>query len=298
VVWDEAEAVQREMGKMVLRCSSKMANEVVLGELGWWTLKGRRDLLRLKFWGKVVGGMSAHRLLKQIYSHSRTRYDQGERSGWCKYTHALLTQLGMEKVWLSGELSDEEAKKWGREVQEKIGAREENEWKERMNTKPKLRTYRTLKQKLTFEEQYLSHPDRQAREVMTRLRGGTNELRIETGRYPNTNRDRRLEAHERRCLLCLSGEVEDEKHFLLECAVYEDLRKKMFVVVKQVLLTEHETIEDVMSSEAGRQRIMAGLVGEREGDGAPALCNSALGYCKLAMTRRNGIVSRYLDQRT
>ena len=26
VVWDEAEAVQREMGKMILRCSSKMAN--------------------------------------------------------------------------------------------------------------------------------------------------------------------------------------------------------------------------------------------------------------------------------
>ena len=44
VKWEEAEAVQREMGKMILRCSSKMANEVVLGELGWWPLKARRDL--------------------------------------------------------------------------------------------------------------------------------------------------------------------------------------------------------------------------------------------------------------
>ena len=34
VKWEEAEAVQREMGKMILRCSSKMANEVVLGEDG------------------------------------------------------------------------------------------------------------------------------------------------------------------------------------------------------------------------------------------------------------------------
>ena len=41
--WEQAERVQREMGKMILRCSPKMANEVVLGELGWWTLKGRRD---------------------------------------------------------------------------------------------------------------------------------------------------------------------------------------------------------------------------------------------------------------
>ena len=39
---------------------------------------------------------------------------------------------------------------------------------------------------------------------MTRLRGGTNELRIVTGRYPITNRDRRLEVEERRCLICMS----------------------------------------------------------------------------------------------
>jgi len=50
VKWEEAEQLQREMGKMILRCSSKMTNEVVLGELGWWTLKGRRDFLRLSYW--------------------------------------------------------------------------------------------------------------------------------------------------------------------------------------------------------------------------------------------------------
>ena len=42
--------VPLQMAKMILRCSSKMANEVVLGELGWWTLKGRRDFLILNYW--------------------------------------------------------------------------------------------------------------------------------------------------------------------------------------------------------------------------------------------------------
>ena len=60
---------------------------------------------------------------------------------------------------------------------------------------------------------------------MTRLRGGTNELRIETGRYPITNRDRRLEVEERRCLICMSGEIEDESHFVVDCAFYDDLRE-------------------------------------------------------------------------
>ena len=42
-------------------------------------------------------------------------------------------------------------------------------------------TYRQLKSELRFER-YLATKDREAREAMTRLRGGTNELRIETGR--------------------------------------------------------------------------------------------------------------------
>ena len=34
----------------------------------------------------------------------------------------------------------------------------------------------------------------------------------------------------------MSGEIEDEKHFVLNCTVYEDLRKNMFDVVKRVML--------------------------------------------------------------
>ena len=68
--------------------------------------------------------------------------------------------------------------------------------KKKKKKKTKLRTYRTIKQTLTCE-QYLNSKDRQARQTMTRLRGGTNELRIETGRHPITNRDRRLEVEEK-----------------------------------------------------------------------------------------------------
>ena len=296
--WEEAEAVQREMGKMILRCSSKMANEVVLGELGWWTLKGR-DMLRLRFWGKV-GRMSSRRLVKQVYTHSRARFQAGESSKWCKYTYTLLKQLGMEDTWEKEHLTEEEVKEFEREIRDKIHSKEEIEWKERMLTKPKLRTYRTLKHTLEFEQEYLSYHDRQAREVMTRIRGGTHELRIETGRYPNTNKDTRLELHERRCLLCMSGEIEDEHHFLLECIVYDDLRRKMFDVVKTDLLKKEEKIEELLSHADGRQRILEGLLGEAkvEGEAALNLRYAALRFCKRAMTRRNGIVLRYLDQRT
>jgi hypothetical protein len=84
-------------------------------------------------------------------------------------------------------------------------------------------------------------------QTMTRLRGGTNELRIETGRYPITNRDRRLEVEERRCLICMSGEIEDESHFVVDCAFYDDLREKF----KNVLMKEGIEFGEERKTEAG-----------------------------------------------
>ena len=72
--------------------------------------------------------------------------------------------------------------------QDKDQRKGRNAMKERMQQKPKLRTYIQLKTELRFEA-YLKTRDKETREVMTRLRGGTNELRIETGRYPITETD-------------------------------------------------------------------------------------------------------------
>ena len=140
--------------------------------------------------------------------------------------HALLQSIGLEHVWSQDGLSEEESKLWHATLQAKIQHREEEAWRKAMQGKPKLRTYRLLKDRLCFED-YLTHPDVRARETMTRLRGGTNELRIEKGRHRATNRDHILHESERVCLICASGEVEDERHFLIDCAEYEDLRETM-----------------------------------------------------------------------
>ena len=177
-----------------------------------------------------------------------------------------------------------------------------------MQHKPKLRTYRQLKTKLQFEHTYLTMRDREAREVMTRLRGGTNELRIETGRYAITNRDRPLDAHERRCLICLSGEIEDETHFVLDCSVYEDLREKMFWCVETYTLKTTKTPSYTTTTnrysqgkgrkEEGRKKLMAGLIGESSLSTNERLRKAVLLFCTRAMKRRNNFVRTALDQMT
>ena len=203
----------------------------------------------------------------------------------------------MEEIWKANTLTESEAKQWRSRIKERIREREETQWKESMQTKPKLRTHRQLKTKLQFERTYLTTRDREAREVMTRLRGGTNELRIETGRYAITNRDRPLELNERRCLICLNGEIEDETHFVMNCNVYDDLRAKMLDAVSSALSKEGVEVEEAMKSEGGRKKIMTALMGELFSSNSE-LRAAALHFCKRAMRRRNEIVRTILDQRT
>ncbi len=59
------------------------------------------------------------------------------------------------------------------------------------------------------------------RKSITRLRISAHGLNIERGRYQGTPRSSRT------CLRCNSGEVDDEKHFLLSCKHLEDKRNKM-----------------------------------------------------------------------
>merc|ERR1712228_1027268 len=89
----------------------------------------------------------------------------------------------------------------------------------KMKHKPKLRTYRKVKDKLEVEG-YLRNKDAEGRRMLARIRSGTNKLRIETGRHLG------LDEGDRKCWFGC-GKTEDEKHFLLECKRYDDFRNQL-----------------------------------------------------------------------
>ena len=66
------EKLQLEMGKRILRCGSRMSEEVVRGELGWERQKARSDEMRLRYWAKIIR-MEDDRIVKTIYRASRDR---------------------------------------------------------------------------------------------------------------------------------------------------------------------------------------------------------------------------------
>ena len=46
--------------------NERTSNEAALGELGWWPLKARRDMIRLRYWQTILS-MKEKRLPRLIY---------------------------------------------------------------------------------------------------------------------------------------------------------------------------------------------------------------------------------------
>lgn len=231
--WEEAELVAREMGRRILRCSSKTTTAAVLGELGWWELSTRRDLLQLKYWLSILL-MEETRLVKQVYNHSKAEFLRNGQGNWVKIIYQLVCKYDLEPIWDSEEdfrvgqenKTDKEIRQvWGQIIANSIHQKAEEKWRKLVQVeKDKLRTYRTFKTKLELEPYLLSEQNKLGRYLLTSLRSGTNKLRIETGRWKKPKEDK----EDRVCMTCMDGAVEDEKHFLLHCVAYEALREKLF----------------------------------------------------------------------
>ena len=142
--WEEAERLQREMAKRILGLKESTNNEVVLGELGWWKLKSRRDMLRLRYWRRLIK-MQQDKLPKRVYEWE-LRSRKGKRS-WTMYTKKLLLELGLEDYWKEQKVK-ETREEWGDLISKKIQEREQREWLRTIQKRPKLRTYRLVKKKL------------------------------------------------------------------------------------------------------------------------------------------------------
>ena len=89
-----------------------------------------------------------------------------------------------------------------------------------------LRFYSLFKSELCVENYVKFNLTSSQRSLTAQLRAGVLPILIETGRFS------RIEASQRICILCKSGEVESELHFLLDCKCYDILRSAWLNNVK------------------------------------------------------------------
>ena len=202
--------------------------------------------------------MDNDRIVKRIYRESKNRLEREEAESkhnedttrtktWCRYTKQLMYKLKLDREWHTEQIPEED--EWNSVVREKIHEREQYKWRVNCLLKPKLRTYSKLKSKLRVEP-YLDVYHRSGIPELAKLRGGTNRLRIEQGRYVKEA------VEDRKCMFCVSGEVEDETHFMISCAAYSDLRRKLWTEFEEVTGTAEASFET-------NEQKMNALIGER-----------------------------------
>ena len=175
-------------------------------------------LATLSWWGRLLT-MDHSRMCYRVYKFRREHIREN-RISWCGVVKSQLQELKLEQYWMSEDIG--ELSSWRALIKSRIGAHESRAWRERLLEKPKLRLYRRVKSDLAFEQYLLDIPELKFRRIFAMMRGGTNQLRIETGRYVEE------EVHERTCFVCGSDAVEDEGHVLIDCISYEVLRRRMF----------------------------------------------------------------------
>ena len=260
--WEEAEVLLRLAGRMCLGVGREVPNEVVMGELGLWTVRARREYLMLTYWGKVSrqGGGT---VVGAVYREGRRRLEAGiaGRGEWCVRVKGLLGSLGMEERWVKEDVRDEGS--WRREVWKLVREKEGLRWREGIARKPSLGLYFSVKKELK-EEWFLGLSQVWVRRWV-RLRASASCLEVSAGRRRRVMRDRRV---------CGCGEgVEDEYHFLDMCArwreerrgVWEELMKWDEVAVRRVMaMDRYERVEWLLGGGYGaktREMVLKKVVG-------------------------------------
>ena len=78
--WEEAEKLQVTAGRLALGVGRSVPEEVVRGDLGWVTVRGRREYLKLVYWGKVVRE-KGEGMVGNVYREGRRRVEQENGAG-------------------------------------------------------------------------------------------------------------------------------------------------------------------------------------------------------------------------
>jgi len=281
--WPAAESLQSRVAKRILQCPFRASNTAARGELGWITLEGRWQALRVGFLSKLLR-MSGDRPARQVYNesisvfHSMAATHEGvvavpaeegwpiQRAGraappaaqlWCAQLQRDLYALGLAEFWDAPERIAEDSN-WALRVRKAVQTREAMCWWRAVGTrKPLLRVYSSL---FDFRTDGYAPPRLQLQSYLSLPHGGWND-RTRIGRmyftclrascsplaYGLTDHD-----PDNLCLLCgAAGQSPDEAHLLLDCDALTDERRLLLARING-MINGAETLRSTAAAAVAR----------------------------------------------
>ena len=243
----ECEGVQNKAIRYFLGVHKFTPLAAINGEMGWLPSKYRHYICMLRLWNRLLK-MDSNRITKQVFLWDYEKC----KLNWSSEIKEIFSKINMQNHYNSKIPVDIKI------AEKHFMVQTENDWKIDLESKPKLRLYRTFKHKYESESYLNKYMSKSKRSLLVQFRTGVLPLRIETGRFQLvkdvlSNKFRKLNVEERTCLLCKSNDVEDEIHFLCHCVVYENLRTNLFQSVTQKYpqfqdLSDHEKFTEIVNS--------------------------------------------------
>ena len=207
----QCERIQQRACRYFLGVHPKTPILALTGDMGWVPVHIKRHRNMLRYWNRLVQ-MDDHRLTKKVFLYDVFKCD----NNWSSEIKCILESVDLHEVFTDLQVCNVN------EVYEQCILNYNERWQLGVTLKPKLRTYITFKDKFDTEEYTKFCVSRRKRSLLAQFRMGVLPLAIETGRFKSVPLEERL------CLLCNTGVIEDEIHFLCICNFYHRIRKVMY----------------------------------------------------------------------
>jgi hypothetical protein len=214
----QIERVHLQFCKSILNVKVTTQNDFIYGELGRINYQSRRLFQIIKYWIKILNG-SRRKYTSAVYKMMLNDIEaRPNKINWAALVRNTLYELGFNEIWLSQTVGDHVL--FLSILKQRLCDTFIQNWNARLTDSSRAIFYRNFN---TFGfKQYLNIINiPKYRYALTRLRVASHRLQIEVGRW---HRPVSVPINERKCLYC--QKLEDEFHFLFECNLYNNIRKK------------------------------------------------------------------------
>ena len=216
-----ADKINLKFCKFILGVNSKSSNNVVLSELGRFSIYFNIVLSMISYLHRLHHCSS--NLLKEAFLCNNNLHENTIQT-WYSSVIFLLDKLDLKEIYCR----DYSINKIKELVIKNLKTLFLKAWfHEKDNGSGKLDTYFSYKSMLQ-KEKYLETNNIEVRQILCRFRISSHHLRVETERHKNNSRER----SQRICKFCSQNDINDEPHFLIKCAFYNGLREELYTKIQ------------------------------------------------------------------
>ena len=215
-------AVQNKACKYFLGVGKYTSNTATRGDMGWTSCMTKQRIASVRLYSRILR-IQEGRIQRKIFQWADRR-----RKGWNAKVRNIINSVNGLDLVTNLQLSQKHVMK---QMESNFKVLDNQDWhQELFNDRNnqirgnKLRTYRQYKSDCKLEPYIKCNIPRFQRRTFALFRAGALPLAVETGRYSRPP----VPYEERTCLFCNRNVVENEKHFLIDCPLYSDLRYDLF----------------------------------------------------------------------